>query len=240
MSLDQRMRDGFARSSFPMDSDEMEDLLGGVLAGARRRRQNRRAAQIALATLLVVAVAFLGPKALEALESVGETSPAVPGASPAVPGARPAVEGATHGVSRGPGVAGQVTGPFVAGSKLTIRVDATMSGGWQALHLVEVAIVSGNRVLDHLSFDIEDNKLTIGGQSTVVGMGGVATGTHLSVSGAEVVVTTGGANLTFEVRAQVVETIPPDVRFELRIVDDFGASDEVTRRPAEPESGGIT
>jgi hypothetical protein len=226
MSLDQRVRDGFARSSSPMDGDEMEDLLGGVLVGARRRRRNRRAAQIALAALLLVAAAFLGPKALEALESVGETRPAVPGEH--------------HGGSRGPGVAGQVTGALVAGSRLTIRVDATMPGGWQALHLVEVAIVSGNRELDHLRFDIEDNKLTIGGQSTIIaGTGSVAT-THLRVSGAEVVVTTGGANLSFEVKAQVVETIPQDVRFELSVVDDFGASDEVTRRLAEPESGGIT
>jgi hypothetical protein len=234
MSLDQRVRDGFARSSFPMDSDEMEDLLGGVLAGARRRRRNRRAVRITLAALLVVVAAFLGPKALEALESVGGTRPAVPGEP--------------HVVSRGPRVAGQVTGALVAGSRLTIRVDATMPsvgfpapGGWQAFHLVEVAIVSGSRDLDHLRFDIEDNKLTIGGQSTViVGTDAVATSTHLRVSGAEVVVTTGGANLSFEVRVQVVETIPQDVRFELSVVDDFGASDEVTRRLAGPESGGIT
>jgi hypothetical protein len=233
MSLDQRVRDGFARSSFPMDSDEIEDLLGGVLAGARRRRRNRRAAQITLAALLVVAAAFLGPKALKALESVGGTRPAAPG--------EPQV------VSRGPRVAGQVTGALVAGSTLTIRVDATMPsvgfpapGGWQAFHLVEVAIVSGNRDIDHLRFDIEDNKLTIGGQSVIVGTGAVGTSTHLRVSGAEVVVTTGGANFSFEVRAQVLETIPQDVRFEMSVVDDFGASDEVTRRLAEPESGGST
>ena len=233
MSLDQRVRDGFARSSFPMDSDEMEDLLGGVLAGARRRGRNRRAAQIALAALLVVAAAFLGPKTLEALRSVGETRPAVPGER--------------LGVSRGLSVAGQVTGALVAGSRLTIRVDATMPsvgfpapGGWQAFHLIEVAIVSGNRDLDYLRFDIEDNKLTIGQSTIIVGTGAVATSTHLRVRGTEVVVTTGGANISFELRAQVVETIPQDVRFELSVVDDFGASDEVTRRLAEPESGGIT
>jgi hypothetical protein len=204
-----------------MDRDEMEDLLGGVLAGARRRRRNRRAAQIALAALLVVAAAFLGPKALEAFESVRETRPAVPGES--------------YGVSRGPGVAGRVTGALVAGSRLTIRVDATMRDGWQALRLIEVAIVSGNHELDHLRFDIEDNKLTIGGQSTLIaGTDEVATSTHLGVSGAGVVVTTGGANLSFEVRAQVMETIPQDVRFELSVVDDLGASTEVTRRLAEP------
>ena len=134
-----------------------------------------------------------------------------------------------------------MTGALVAGSRLTIRVDATMPGGWEALHLVEVAIVSGNRDLEHLRFDIEDNKLTIGEQSNViVGTGAVATGTHLRVSGADVVVTTGGANLSFEVDTHVIETIPQDARFELSVVDDLGASAEVSRTLAEPEGSGIT
>jgi hypothetical protein len=158
-----------------------------------------------------------------------------------VPAGPAAAQSASPSPSRGPGVAGQVTGALAAGSRLTIRVDATMPGGWQALHLVDVAIVSGNRGLDHLRFDIEDNKLTIGEQSTViVGTGAVATGTHLRVSGADVVVTTGGANLSFEVDTRVIETIPQDARFELSVVDDLGASDEVTRTLAEPESSGIT
>jgi len=141
--------------------------------------------------------------------------------------------------SRVPGVAGQVTGALAAGSRLIIRVDATMPGGWQALHLVEVAIVSGNRELEHLRFDIEDNKLTIGEQrDVIVGTGAVATGTHLRVSGADVVVTTGGANLSFEVDTGVIETIPQDARFELSVVDDLGASAEVTRTLAEPEGSG--
>jgi hypothetical protein len=116
-----------------------------------------------------------------------------------------------------------------------------MPGGWQALHLVEVAIVSGKRELEHLRFDIEDNKLTIGEQrDVIVGTGAVATGTHLRVSGADVVVTTGDANLSFEVDTRVIETIPQDARFELSVVDDLGASAEVTRTLAEPEGSGIT
>jgi hypothetical protein len=152
-----------------------------------------------------------------------------------------AAQSASPSPSRGPGVAGQVTGALVAGSRLTIRVDATMPGGWQALHLVEAAIVSDNRDLEHLRFDIEDNKLTIGEQSNViVGTGAIATGTHLRVSGADVVVTTGGANLSFEVATRVIETIPQDARFELSVVDDLGASAEVSRTLAEPEGSGIT
>ena len=52
--------------------------------------------------------------------------------------------------------------------------------------------------------------------------------------------TTGGANLSFEVDTRVIETIPQDARFELSVVDDFGASAEVTRTLAEPEGSGIT
>jgi hypothetical protein len=151
-----------------------------------------------------------------------------------------AAQSASPSPSPGPGVAGQVTGALVDGSRLTIRVDATMPGGWQALHLVEIAVVSGNQDLDHLRFDIEDNKLTVGEQDIVVGTGAVASGEYLRVGGADVVVTTGGANLSFEVDADVVKAIPEGARFELSVVDDLGASDEVSRSLAEPESGGIT
>lgn len=137
-------------------------------------------------------------------------------------------------------MSGQVSGALSAGSTLTIGVDATIPEGWEALHLVEASIVSGNRVLERLRFDIEDNKLTVGEQGIVVGTGAVASGEYLRVSGADVVVTTGGANLSFGVDARVVEAIPEGARFVLSVVDDLGASDEASRSLAEPESGGIT
>ena len=64
----------------------------------------------------------------------------------------------------GPSVSGQVTGALAAGSTLTIGIDGTMPGGWEALHLLEASIVSGNQELERLRFDIEDNKLTVGDQ----------------------------------------------------------------------------
>lgn len=143
--------------------------------------------------------------------------------------------------ARGPSVSGQVSGALAARSSLTIRVDATMPGGWHGLHLVQVSVVSADRDLEHFRFDIEDNKLTIGeGKSIIVGTGAVATGDYLRISGADVVVTYGGAHLSFEVPADVVQTIPEGARFELRVVDDHGGSAEVSRSLAEPESGGIT
>jgi hypothetical protein len=140
----------------------------------------------------------------------------------------------------GPSVNGQVSGALASGSTLTIRVDGTMPGGWQALHLLQASIMSGNQELERLRFDIEDNKLIVGEQDLIVGTGAVVTSTYLRVSGANVVVTTGGANISFEVESHVVKAIPQDARFVLGVVDDFGESAEVTRSLAKPEGGGIT
>ena len=140
----------------------------------------------------------------------------------------------------GPSASGQVTGALSAGSTLTVSVDASIPRGWEALHLIEASILSGGQELERLRFDIEDNKLTVGDQDIVVGTGAVAAGRYLHVSGTDVVVTTGGANLSFEVDAKVVRVIPDDARFALGVVDDFGESDEVTRGLAEPPSGGLT
>ena len=146
----------------------------------------------------------------------------------------------TPSPTRGPSVNGEVTGALAVGSTLTIRIDGAMPGGWEALHLLEATITSGNQDLDRLRFDIEDNKLTVGDRDLIVGTGATATSVYLRVNGADVIVTTGGANLSFEVDAKVVKTIPADARFVLGVVDDFGESAEVTRSLVAPESGGIT
>jgi hypothetical protein len=146
----------------------------------------------------------------------------------------------TPSPTRGPSVDGEVTGALSMGSALTIRIDGTMPGGWEALHLLEATITSGNRELDRVRFDIEDNKLTVGDQPLIVGTGAIATSEYLRVNGGDVIVTTGGANLSFEVDAHVVKTIPGDARFALGVVDDVGESAEVTRSLVAPEGGGIT
>jgi hypothetical protein len=145
----------------------------------------------------------------------------------------------TPSPTRGPSVDGEVTGALSRGSALTIRIHGAMPGGWEALHLLEATITSGNRELDRVRFDIEDSKLTVGDQPLIVGTGATVTSEYLRVNGADVIVTTGGANVSFEVEAHVVKTIPGDARFALGVVDDFGESAEVTRSLAEPEGGGI-
>ena len=141
---------------------------------------------------------------------------------------------------RGPTVSGSVSGSFASGARLTVSVDATMPGGWEGLHLVEVSVRSGARELEHVRFEIEDSKLTVGEQDIVVGTGAVARGAFLEVSGANVIVTTGGGNLSFEFRAGVSETLPEGARLELSVTDDFGTTVKTSRGLAEPEGGGIS
>jgi hypothetical protein len=146
----------------------------------------------------------------------------------------------TPSPTRRPSVDGEVMGALAVGSTLTVRIDATMPGGWDHLHLLDASVTSGNQNLDRLRFDIEDNKLMVGDQDLIVGTGASATSEYLRVNGADVIVTMGGANLSFEVPAHVMKTIPGDARFALGVVDDFGESAEVTRSLAAPDGGGIT
>jgi hypothetical protein len=135
---------------------------------------------------------------------------------------------------------GQVTGSLVQGGTLTMRVDALMPGGWQGLHLIEASVLVNGSVIEHMVFDIEDNKLSLGDQDIAVGTGAVAEGEYLRVSGTDVVVTEGGANLSFRADAEMVKTITEDPRFRLSVTDDFGTSDQVTLGLAEPEDAGTT
>ena len=84
-------------------------------------------------------------------------------------------QSASPSPASGPGVNGQVTGALAEGSTLTIGIDGTMPGGWHALHLLEASVMSGDQELDRLRFDIEDNKLTVGDQDTLI----VGTGTDV-------------------------------------------------------------
>lgn len=137
-------------------------------------------------------------------------------------------------------VTGEVTGALTSGSTLSISVDATMPGGWEGLHLVEVRVLEGSQELEHLVFDIEDNQLTVGDEKIAVGTGAVADGEYLRVSGSKVVVTTGAGNLSFGVDASVIRTIPEGARFELGVTDDFESTVDTTVRLAEPEDVGLT
>ena len=135
---------------------------------------------------------------------------------------------------------GQVTGSIVQGGTLTIRVDAQMPGGWRGLHLVEVSVIAGGSAIEHIVYDIEDDKLSLGDQDIAVGTGAVAEGEYLRVSGSDVAVTKGGADLSFRVEADVTKTITEEPRFRLGVTNDFGFSDSITLRLNEPEGARTT
>ena len=149
-------------------------------------------------------------------------------------------QSASPSPSKGPTVNGEISGSLARGSTMSIRVDATMPWGWQGLHLVDVVIRSGSRTLEELVYDIEDNKLTIAGQSVVNRTGSVGTGEYLRVSGADMILTTGGGNLSLQIPADVIKTIPDGARFDMGVIGDTGDSATATESLAEPESGGIT
>ncbi len=141
---------------------------------------------------------------------------------------------------RSPVVEGQVAGSGDPGGLLSIRVDASFPGGWDGLHLVEVVLRAGGQELDHLTYDIEDAKVSLNERSLVAGTGASATGQYLGVSGSKVVVTTGGANLTFRLDAEVLRAIPEDARFALSVTGDLGERAEVVRELAAAPSAGLT
>jgi hypothetical protein len=147
---------------------------------------------------------------------------------------------ASPGQSKGPTVNGEISGSLARGSTISIRVEATMPGGWQGLHLVDVVIRSGSRTLEELVYDIEDNKLTIAGQSVIAGTGAVGTGEYLRVSGADVILTTGGGDLSLQINADVIQAIPDGARFDMGVIGDTADTAMATESLAEPESGGIT
>jgi hypothetical protein len=147
---------------------------------------------------------------------------------------------ASPGQSKGPTVNGEISGSLARGSTNSIRVEATMPGGWQGLHLVDVVIRSGSRTLEELVYDIEDNKLTIAGQSVIAGTGAVGTGEYLRVSGADVILTTGGGDLSLQINADVIQAIPDGARFDMGVIGDTADTAMATESLAEPESGGIT
>ena len=141
---------------------------------------------------------------------------------------------------KAPTVEGEVTGGLSKGSTLSFTVDATMPGGWEALHLVEIVVRSEGQELERMTYDIEDVQLAVGDQEIVVGTGGVATGEYLRVSGADVIVTTGGGNLSLKLKADVVKSLPEGSTFRLGVVDDLLVSTSVNANLAEPPGEGIT
>jgi hypothetical protein len=118
-----------------------------------------------------------------------------------------------------------------------LRIDAADVGGWPGLHRLDISLLVGGQSVETISYDVERQQLAIGEQEVFAGTGGLVTGSYLRVSGAQVVVTTGGANLSFAATAAVLRSIPSDARFRFAATDDAGLTSSVTR-PLQAGKGG--
>jgi hypothetical protein len=141
---------------------------------------------------------------------------------------------------RTPGLDGSVTGSSTRGQTLDIRVDATMPGGWEGLHQVEVSLAVAGREVDRVDYDIENATVAIDGHQIAVGTGAVGAGTYLQIDGAHVILTTGGGALSLRIDAEVLRTIPDGARFRLSVTSDRGMTATVVRDLAAPPSKGLT
>ncbi len=140
-----------------------------------------------------------------------------------------------------PGISGSVRGSAVGGGVLTIEIDAQKVGGWQGLHELEVDLVVAGSVADAMTYEVENDLLDLGSSAVFAGTGSRATGSYLAVDGADIVVTTGGANLAMTLKADVLRAIPASARFRLSVVDDLGRRTTVVRRiRASATSGGLS
>ena len=140
----------------------------------------------------------------------------------------------------GPTVTGEVAGDITQGSTLTLSADATMPGGWEGLHLIEFSARLGGEELQHIRFDVEDNQLRLGAQPIAIGTGAKAESEYLRISGSDVVVTFGGANLSFSVEADVVTSFPEDVTFRVSATTDDDVTVSAEAERSNPVGTGLT
>jgi sugar lactone lactonase YvrE len=75
---DDRLKRALAGPALPVDPASMERDLHVVVQRGRRRRRNRRLLGAIVAAAILVSAIALGPRALDALRSVGEPLPATP------------------------------------------------------------------------------------------------------------------------------------------------------------------
>ncbi len=118
-----------------------------------------------------------------------------------------------------------------------LRIDAAEVGGWLGLQRLDLSVLVGGQAVETITYDVEGQKLAIGEDDVFAGTGGLVAGSYLRVSGAQVVVTTGGANLSLAATATVLRSIPSDARFRFAATDDAGLTSSVTR-PVQAGKGG--
>jgi hypothetical protein len=140
--------------------------------------------------------------------------------------------------TQGPRVEGSASGELAQGGRLVLRIDVAEVGGWLGLRRLDLSLVVAGQAVETITYDIEGQRLAIGDQEVFAGTGGLVAGSYLRVSGAQVVVTTGGANLSLSATASVLSSIPADARFLFAATDDAGLTSSVTRSLQAGKGGG--
>jgi hypothetical protein len=140
--------------------------------------------------------------------------------------------------TQGPRVEGSASGELAQGGRLVLRIDVAEVGGWLGLRRLDLSLVVAGQAVETITYDIEGQRLAIGDQEVFAGTGGLVAGSYLRVSGAQVVVTTGGANISLAATASVLRSIPADARFRFAATDDAGLTSSVTRSLQAGEGGG--
>ena len=140
--------------------------------------------------------------------------------------------------TQGPRVEGSASGELAQGGRLVLRIDVAEVGGWLGLRRLDLSLVVEGQAVETITYDIEGQRLAIGEQEVFAGTGGFVAGSYLRVSGAQVVVTTGGANISLAATAAVLQNIPADARFRFAATDDAGLTSSVTRSLQAGEGGG--
>jgi hypothetical protein len=145
---------------------------------------------------------------------------------------------AAGAVTNSPRVSGSATGTLSPGSSITVRIDAVEVGGWQGLQVLEASLLIGGQPAEVVTYDVQSQQLSVGDQSVLAGTGGSVSGTYLTVSAAQVVVTTGGANLSLSVTGKVLRAIPSDARVRFEAIDDSGGTARQTQPIGSAKGGG--
>ena len=140
--------------------------------------------------------------------------------------------------TQGPRVDGSASGELAPGGRLVLRIDAAEVGGWQGLHLLDISLLVDGRAVEAMTYDIEAQRLGLGSQRVFAGTGGLLAGSYLRMSGAEIVLTTGGENLSLTATATVLRAIPAEARVRFDATDDAGLTSSVTRDIQSGKTGG--
>lgn len=165
------------------------------------------------------------PALLAAVATTGMLGPVAARAESASPSAGPTVT-----------VTGSVGGSLAQGHKLVVRISAADPAGWRALQQLEVTLVVNGADVDHIVYELENQSLTVGTESLVVGTGDQANGSYLHVSGPNVFVTTGGPRLELTLTIDVLRTIPAGAKFRLSASDFSEHVATVTKSFAAPKT----